>query len=583
MKYGLDNFIQRVIPYFVKFYGEEYRELIEDRLGRCVPLFYDTYDSRKKELTNNVILKKIELSFKILKEFGYNVPESDIANSNNPFYTFSFYDRNSESFKFLDLLFGDRKFANFDNLGIRSISLDGNLDVFKINKNIKFFSKMGIELNIDDYLPFINDPNNQETINKINSYINFIKDLDVEFKEFENSLNDEYRYINKCEKSKSDLSEKYLLEFLGSIDKYLVATDKEKINNYKDGKYSSFYTFKNDLDILKIVGDSLSSSPILESFTLDSDKVLSDREASLFAKDNIISNRVKYFKLQEVYDGTLNFINSDTAKKNRIPLDFVTDVLNKKDKYYKSYNETFIIETSSYKKDKDLIDSFNFINNSGVNTDVYLNDIIMITPTVDKDLNLYNILCYSPSLCPTNFKDVFLIHELNHIVESSLLDYKDGNLYSKCGFEYINNNDDERNFEQLSEAFNQIIAILITEYMHNDDVYLLDDSTTSKLYGGSSYEHQLFLLVNFWKEFRDLIIKSRIENDLSSLLDVIGEDNFNELNNIINEHHSLHYYSMMDDVIKKRDTELSRKYYELKDKSRDIVEKMKEHSNSKGL
>lgn len=113
--------------------------------------------------------------------------------------------------------------------------------------------------------------------------------------------------------------------------------------------------------------------------------------------------------------------------------------------------------------------------------------------------------------------DVTLIHEINHAVELSLIDYSNGKEMYKCGFEYLLDDDSKRNYEQFSEVINQIIAIEITEAMHNDNIYLFDDPKTSKTRGGTSYEHQSQFIQTFWQRFRKDIMYARVNNNMDSL------------------------------------------------------------------
>ncbi|MFV0250376.1 MAG: hypothetical protein ACK5HP_05035 [Bacilli bacterium] len=117
----------------------------------------------------------------------------------------------------------------------------------------------------------------------------------------------------------------------------------------------------------------------------------------------------------------------------------------------------------------------------------------------------------------------------------------------------------------------------ITEAMHKYGLYLFDNPNTSKVRGGTSYEQQRRFIEGFWKKFRKDIINARVNNNLDSLFNLVGKENFDKLNGIINAYSSSPYYKMMDDVINNRSTDLTDKRTSLYNDSINILELMTDH------
>ena len=62
----------------------------------------------------------------------------------------------------------------------------------------------------------------------------------------------------------------------------------------------------------------------------------------------------------------------------------------------------------------------------------------------------------------------------------------------------------------------------------------------------------------------------------------VGRENFEELNNIINEYKALPYYNLMDDLMNNRTTNLTMKNDALMKRTISVQNKMMEHSNNYG-
>ena len=110
---------------------------------------------------------------------------------------------------------------------------------------------------------------------------------------------------------------------------------------------------------------------------------------------------------------------------------------------------------------------------------------------------------------------------------------------------------------------------------------LFDDPQNSNTRGSSSYEQLNSVVLPFMNTFQSDIIDAMIQSDSSTLISRIGQDNIDNLNQVVNEYRAMPYYKMMNDVINHRDTELTQKRNDLISTTKTIVDKMQEYSENK--
>ena len=124
------------------------------------------------------------------------------------------------------------------------------------------------------------------------------------------------------------------------------------------------------------------------------------------------------------------------------------------------------------------------------------------------------------------------------------------------------------------------------QFIHQkNNMHFLDEKSDSRISHLTSYESSLFLVREFYNEFKDEIIKSRSNGNIKEILDVVGEKNFNDLNDLFDIYFEnlsgLKKMQLFDDIENNRTTNLTIKYYEIVDKSKEIMERMREESKKK--
>lgn len=576
----------KILPYFIKVYGEEYRNVIVSRMDKIEPIFYYKVEDLKNKMNLEKSAKRVELTMKFLENNNINIP-NDLKKGmldNRSTYELS---NIPEAIKLLKICFDGNSYNDSIYGKISDIYLKPTDDRNIIAKSIYALKRFDINISKENYNTWVNTKEAEELSTYIEKLMNTIEPLDAEYKEFVNSYDDIEKIIENSNNIESELKQKYTIEYLKSLDKYMNEKDKKMFKEYLSSSNNDWYSFKNDIDIFKITGDIFLGNGIIDAFSEDADNKLNNPETSNFVCQSILDDRIKYYTLMGMYKNDMSkeeFLNSDSAKIHRPRKELVNDIISKRIDFRKKYESEILESTSSYKENMSKINDLNLETDASFTLDNMKNGTICINPNVkinNGTIEPSALLFFSPSAALPQYVDVQFIHEVNHAIELSLLDYNttDRKATYKCGFEDISDYGTERPNVEFSETINQLIAMEVTELMHQDNVYLFNDSKTAKIHGGTSYERQNVLVNNFWKLFKKDIMKSRMDNNLDSLYAVVGKENFEKLNCLINEYKQMPYYQMMNDVVNNKNTEFSQKHATILANVNTITNKMAEYSN----
>lgn len=166
------------------------------------------------------------------------------------------------------------------------------------------------------------------------------------------------------------------------------------------------------------------------------------------------------------------------------------------------------------------------------------NYICIVTGPINKGAKLPLFFTITNDL-QGNIDFVFL-HEICHACEAVDI-YKDGRFYRRTGFELSEDenpyNDEKRKYEILSESITDIFAMEATEYLHEQGIYIFEPENI--VYEDATNVNMPSiikkLLYKFVGKYRKHIIRARMTGNMSKSYDVIGDDNFEELNDCINK------------------------------------------------
>ena len=432
----------------------------------------------------------------------------------------------------------------------------GNIPV-----SIKFseenFKKIILELKINELSYYVNKIDNEEIRKKINKTVikkafeigrfkiiefenlKYSKDEDNKLlsmyyekikKEF-NSIKSDYKEINEILKiynyTNEQLTLKYRTEYQNKVKDLLLNHTKISVNSIINNLDLFVEKDFNDVPLVHLVHEK-DNKKILNIFEND----------MLFPQKMVIQGindlKKEYFdklsgenlSLEEYYNNPeyKNYILDDKILRN-------LELIRKKIiiKYNKSLIEIFDFLTNKNGITEEFYQLYNYSKSSQTNWRPYKKDNSNL-------LELFTII-YFDDLKSLNNIDATIIHELNHVFELKQLSDDEFVIgWDLFKYDYEKNEMIDLNkgkYTYINEGINELISLDIVEKMHETN-YLFTDKENN-LDKNSMYNKYEFLLKEFYEEYKDVIIESRLAGDINIIIDKVGRNNFNDLNNLVND------------------------------------------------
>lgn len=360
-----------------------------------------------------------------------------------------------------------------------------------------------------------------------------------------------YKPVEELNKIRTTINQKYLEEFLGQVKSKTDLSD-------------------NDIKLL-FENDMFKKYSLIETFGSNAQETI----------DTEPKNRIQQFQTKQISKDREKFYNISDIKNISPQL---ADELSQLYIKYSSLAKKELLQLSlNYEMNKEKIAEHQFLEDvnfdlsfydfdeqqhNGVQPNFILND--------DGETILYPIINFSTvkkkveaMFGTEDYFDVLLIHELNHIIGMHLLEYRGksnyqlqmGILISDTG-----NNTTKYYFSSMiDEIFNQKVAKEVTKKLHSKRIYLIDNPVKSRIEDTSLYEMGEFLLVDFFGDYFEKLLKIYVSGEgLEELYEEIGLENVKELGVLIEEF-----------LKKSNEDELSNaenKYYQ--ERSKDIYDKI---------
>lgn len=635
----LQENISKYIDVFVDFYGEDKRDEIERKFNNATFIGYLSPERQQVELTKLIKEKSKELESKVLEynetsleskdlfdTYDYSLKISQPINNYQNFIELYKLGKEGRKEKYIEDTYNDiKKYLNeltkeeylkiietkvlpekYQNIPYwlkNNIQYTANLQNVEENYEKSFNKASSLIRKIIPRCTLDNFDINNEEIEKLDKVIEKYKET---LKEYENFEKENIEYFNEMQVNKDlemSLREKYYKEFLKENIDLIKEDDRKGVIEYLNDSKKSYLM---NYSVRILLGSSIQSESILESFYEEQEDILNNEETSTFIKNNIIENRIKYFNNIGINLGNNYnlYLENEDVKSNWPTKERLEKFRETKNKLINNFMKEYYLNTVSHKRLRQVVDSKNLLNkDDGLNQTMY-NSSLGKTCVATNLKEIGGKLEAAP-LVMISFGgfdgalDHDIIHELNHLYELSLESVINNKAVYLCGWDIseddivgevndyidITKEEPKRSYELFNEIINEVIAQEIEEKMHEKGIHILDSSRNSKVKGNTSYEASFFIIKDFYKEFRDEIIKSRSNGNIKEILDVVGEKNFNDLNDLFDIYFEnlsgLKKMQLLDAIKNNRTTNLTIKYYEIVDKSKEIMERMREESKKK--
>lgn len=597
----IEELCPKIIDTIVEVYGKRHRAQIEDRLNNLYINSYVTAEDVQNDYnTKNSHFVSI-LSVKFLRKIGMEVSKE----TEDEVYSGGTFHLPEEQKDVLRQYFGTSNFTDYGKI----LSFDDELinsendysnRMHKANR-CEILKAMGLEISPENYDEVIQTKQGQECLKRAMEIYKVAAECKNELGQFKEDNKDYIEYIEKVKKYEQELKFKYMKKYAEQIVPYC---DKElgaKIEEALAKNYTLNYRFTQDTDKDGIY-IATHGEPLILAFSDDAEEKL--------AKDNfesmrVKSDRVKYFKTKGLDLGSNyeDYENSEEAKKLLPDKGIVETLYAIKKECDKERDMEFFLNTGNYEACKRNILAQGIKVQDNFSKEFVENGVTCIVPNVRQDDNgnyqLFNIVHLPLVKLLHDYKDVQIVHELLHTVESSMKQLSKDEIYFKFGFDEAvepichneeelivddrqsNPNEPKRSYEIFSENLHQQLAIEVTRRLHEKGIYLYGDQKLAKETGSTSYEHYNVITANFQKVYREEIIDGMMLPTRDGITEIVGTENFERLNLAVNEYAELPYYKMMEDIIEKKDTELTRKRQELANRGAQIVEDMIEYEQDR--
>lgn len=591
----------KIIDTIVEVYGKRHRDQIEDRLNNLYINSYVTAEDVQNDYnTKNSHFVSI-LSVKFLRKIGMEVSKE----TEDEVYSGGTFHLPEEQKDVLRQYFGTSNFTDYGKI----LSFDDELinsendysnRMHKANR-CEILKAMGLEISPENYDEVIQTKQGQECLKRAMEIYKVAAECKNELGQFKEDNKDYIEYIEKVKKYEQELKFKYMKKYAEQIVPYC---DKElgaKIEEALAKNYTLDYRFTQDTDKDGIY-IATHGEPLILAFSDDAEeKLAKDNFESMIVK----SDRVKYFKTKGLDLGSNyeDYENSEEAKKLLPDKGIVETLYAIKKECDKERDMEFFLNTGNYEACKRNILAQGIKVQDNFSKEFVENGVTCIVPNVRQDDNgnyqLFNIVHLPLVKLLHDYKDVQIVHELLHTVESSMKQLSKDEIYFKFGFDEAvepichneeelivddrqsNPNEPKRSYEIFSENLHQQLAIEVTRRLHEKGIYLYGDQKLAKETGSTSYEHYNVITANFQKVYREEIIDGMMSPTRDGITEIVGTENFERLNLAVNEYAELPYYKMMEDIIEKKDTELTRKRQELANRGAQIVEDMIEYEQDR--
>lgn len=331
--------------------------------------------------------------------------------------------------------------------------------------------------------------------------------------------------------------------------------------------------------ITTILGSTdIGSASIIELFNSNRMKKLKSENVDVLTKSVIVSRQLNYLKSicgyivsgKEIKFGTeeninkyLTFLEQEDVKQY-IPSDdlihFVTSTREKK--YEEALREYYTTREDflNFKEQGFNEDSLEYIYENMKGESVF---VFGRGATTD-DNKFVSIMFYTirnddgGSLCFT------FMHECGHIIDQnengiafeSCMDFSDSSMKnpydSTC-----------RRYEKFNETLNDIFTIEAIEFLHSQGIYLIEPQKFT-LEDVSNYNTALItknLLQPLLLKFRSQVISAKINADQNELTRYIGQDNFEELVDVVNKVDYLSRNGVINKIETSPEDELVKEYF----------------------
>ena len=525
-----------ILNALIKVFGEEFAPVIEKRFNSIYYVPYVNYEGIGAYYRFLISCKSRELSLKMLKIIGVDVSKYNVV---------SYADEFSDELKNLceKLLGGPYVFEKIFqdspyrfNSFIPKYCSDYTQD-YIISNRIKFINAVK-----DEHIDTVTEENYDDFVvtdeyKRIEALATYYSGVFDALSECMNVYVEEIKkyddYYKKEIARKREIFEKKRVELFYVLEGGLRGKIKEHVDSLET----------EEQKVKAVLSGNVEFTSDIEYFSDEYEAKIADTSFDESRKKWIYSSRMSFFRnmgadVDPWEDDYNEVIKRDDVKPLIVYSVFANEVTRLRKLYFEEGQKEFILEGEPFRECLSYFPD-NQDNRKAV-FNVLSKNLVCVNGGHNTRKDFVPIIYYTLRNLQCGCMDYVILHEIIHAIESVARK----NMEHGCGLEPNIDNPEwstkphyekKRKYERLNEVFTDFLAIETCEELHNNGIYLLDDKllTLSNIENFNTASILKNMLRKFYQRYRKYILEASIKGDLSCLTDVIGEDNFEELNEII--------------------------------------------------
>lgn len=584
--------LKKVLPFVIEaftfVYGEEYRDIISDKINNAIIIQRYNIENFREYISYIEECQKREYAVKFLEKIGVNVEEYKKANYtqrlDNKIEKILEYYINDSYFGFSDktdyyVPLQAFKPGNDENpkqllqnkIKIINYLLDNEHELVT-EKNFDLFTKT------EEY---------QQILKKIDELNLVYEPLLSEYKKWEKKLKPYKDFIDSETERKTKILEKNKQLLFEDVSQKLSLSIKEAISDKSLEEKITTILGPSDIDLASII-ELFNSNRMnkLKSENVDflSKMIIISRQLNYLKNvyGDIVSGKEIKFETEEDINNYLTFLEQDDVKQYVPSDDLIHFVTSTREKRYEEAIREYYTTRKDFLNFKEQ--GFNEKSLEYIYENMKGESVFVFGRGATTDDNKFvSIMFYTirpddgGGLCFT------FMHECGHIIDQnengiafeSCTDFSDASMknpyYSTC-----------RKYEKFNEVLNDIFTIEAIEFLHSQEIYLIEPQKfTSE--DVSNYNTALItknLLQPLLLKFRPQVISAKINADRSELTKYIGQDNFEKLVDVVNKVDYLSRNGVIGKIDTAPEDEMVREYFEQVNRAEKIYQNIDDSYDS---
>lgn len=584
---------KRLLPFvvdaFTKVYGEEYQDIIFQRINNALIIPYYNIIGLNDYISCIKRCKRREYAIEFLDKIGVDVEKYKKNNYmqrlDDEVENLLEYYIGGSYFGFCEYTDSSSPLKAFKSSNVRDSEklLENKIKI--INFLLDDAHEQITEKNFD---LFVETEEYHRILEKIDKLNIVYEQLLLEYRKWEQQLHPYEQFAKSETKRKEEIIERKKESLF--LDIYL-KLPTVIINAISDK------TLEEKMNIIFGYLD-ISFVTTIESFSSDKMKKLESKDVSLTDKSFIICLQAKFLMRlgldvmnnflsyrfclnEEDIDNYLTFLNQPNIKQY-IPSDDLINYITsaRESKYEEALREYFMTR-------EDFINAKEIFSNNDERGLNFIYEIIKKKMTcvtvggaIKDDNEFISVMYYAIINGSAGSLSYSFMHECGHII-----DQVSPNGTGFEDFRKIDNNPYDnsfRKYEKFNEAINDIFTIEAVELLQKQGIYLIEplEFTLSDVSNHNTALITKDLLKPLLLKFRQQVIRAKVKADHNELIKYIGKDNFEELVDVVNKVDYLSRNGVVPKIDTSPDDEMVKEYFEQVKRVKRIYSNIDYYSNN---